>query len=103
MHSNRVRGVAVMLLVSVLLAGLPTRAAPAAPTSAPSNAPHGLAGIQPPTLTATVTFAVDLTTGVELYEQNADIPVPPASTMKIVTALLARQMLTLDDQVTVED
>jgi D-alanyl-D-alanine carboxypeptidase (penicillin-binding protein 5/6) len=103
MHSNRVRGVAVMLLVSVLLAGLPTRAAPATPTPTPSDAPHGLLGIQPPALTATSAFVVDLTTGVELYEQNVDTPVPPASTMKIVTALLARQMLTLDDQVTVED
>jgi D-alanyl-D-alanine carboxypeptidase (penicillin-binding protein 5/6) len=102
----RLRWLTVTLLLGCLLsAALATSAAPGTPTAAvnAADAPHGLAGIQPPALSATAALAVDLTTGVELYEQNADTPAPPASTMKIVTALVARQTLQLDDQITVQD
>lgn len=48
-------------------------------------------------------LVVDLTTGIEIYGSNADAPLPPASTMKIVTALVAASILGLDEQVTVQE
>ena len=58
--------------------------------------------IAAPPLTAPVAFAVDLTTGAELMNLNADTPALPASTMKIVTALVARELLALDTSVQIE-
>lgn len=55
-----------------------------------------------PQISASAAFAVDLTTGIELYAVNADLPLQPASTIKIVTALVAVQLLTLGDQVVIE-
>ena len=52
-----------------------------------------------PGMTAGAAIAVDLTSGVELYGLNADTPLPPASTMKIVTALVAKEILPLDQVV----
>jgi serine-type D-Ala-D-Ala carboxypeptidase (penicillin-binding protein 5/6) len=52
---------------------------------------------------ATAAFAVDLTTGVELFAHNADQPLPPASTMKVVTAIVALRVLSPDDTVVIED
>lgn len=42
-------------------------------------------------------FAVDITRGVLLYEFNAEQPVAPASTLKMVTALTALTVLDPDD------
>jgi serine-type D-Ala-D-Ala carboxypeptidase (penicillin-binding protein 5/6) len=47
-------------------------------------------------------IAVDLSTGLELYAENADVRLPPASTMKIVTALVARQVLSPDQVVVIQ-
>ena len=55
-----------------------------------------------PQLTARAAFAVDLTAGVELYADNADVPLAPASLTKIVTALVAIRTVSLDDVVTVQ-
>lgn len=46
--------------------------------------------------TALAAFAVDLTSGVELLNYNGDQQLPPASTMKIITALVVRSILDLD-------
>jgi serine-type D-Ala-D-Ala carboxypeptidase (penicillin-binding protein 5/6) len=59
--------------------------------------------IQDQPLSAQVAYAVDLSTGAQLYDLNGDLPFAPASTMKIVTALLTRQLLDVDTTVTIED
>jgi D-alanyl-D-alanine carboxypeptidase (penicillin-binding protein 5/6) len=58
--------------------------------------------VVPPELSASAVFVADLTTGVQIYADNADAQLPPASTMKIVTALVAASILGLDEQLTVQ-
>ena len=57
-------------------------------------------------ISAKAAFAVDLTTGEILYSYNADTPLPPASTTKMLTTLLVleaveRGEVSLDDDVLV--
>lgn len=59
--------------------------------------------VAPPELSASAVLVADLTTGVEIYASNADAQLPPASTMKIVTALVASSILGLDEQLTVQE
>lgn len=54
-------------------------------------------------VSATGAIAVDLDEGIELFAKNPDTRYPPASTVKIVTALLAKQILDLDESVVVEE
>lgn len=54
-----------------------------------------------PVLSAQGAFAVDLDSGVSLYEKNADNPLLPASTTKIITGLVALDTFKLDDILTV--
>ena len=54
-----------------------------------------------PTLTARASFAVDITAGVELWAQEADRPLPPASTTKLMTALVVRRWLRPDESITI--
>ena len=56
-----------------------------------------------PLLSAQGVLAVDVESGVVLYEKDADKPLLPASTTKIVTALTALDHYKLDDVITVED
>lgn len=49
-----------------------------------------------PIVSAQAALAIDLTSGVTLYEKNPDSPLLPASTTKIVTALVAREYYPLD-------
>ncbi len=51
----------------------------------------------PPTLTANSVLVVDLNSGITLYEKNPDEPVLPASTTKILTALVALDYYPLDE------
>lgn len=53
-------------------------------------------------ITARVALAVDLTSGEALFDQEAHTQVAPASTMKIVTALVASNILSLDEEVAIE-
>jgi len=48
-----------------------------------------------------VWFAVDLTNGVALYDDGGDTPMAPASTAKLLTALTAQRVLSINEQVTV--
>ncbi len=66
----------------------------------PSN-PTLKAGANFPTLSAQGVLAVDLNSGVTLYEKNPDEKLLPASTTKIVTALVALDSYKLDDILTV--
>lgn len=54
-----------------------------------------------PTLSAQGVLAVDLDSGVPLYEKNSDAPLFPASTTKIITALVALDTYQLDSVLTV--
>lgn len=54
-------------------------------------------------LTAQASFAADVTTGVTLHETGADVPLPPGSTTKIVTAVLAMRLLPLERQIAITE
>jgi len=55
----------------------------------------------PPILSASSIFAYDIGSGLTLFETNAETPILPASTTKIVTALVAMDYYFLDDVLTV--
>jgi serine-type D-Ala-D-Ala carboxypeptidase (penicillin-binding protein 5/6) len=54
-----------------------------------------------PVLSAQGAIAVDLNSGITLYEKNADMELLPASTTKIVTALVSLEAYQLDQVLTV--
>src|SRR5262245_36521338 len=54
-----------------------------------------------PSVTARAAIIVDAASGEVLWERNADWPLPPASTTKVMTAILAIESKRLDDWVTV--
>ena len=54
-----------------------------------------------PTLSAEGVIATDLDSGITLYEKNSDLPLLPASTTKIVTALVSLDTYKLDQVLTV--
>lgn len=56
---------------------------------------------QYPVLTAQGVLAVDLNSGVPLYQKNPDEPLLPASTTKIITALVSLDSYKLDDVLTI--
>lgn len=74
----------VLVLCGVLVAAL----------VAPANAAE-------PSVTARAAIIVDADTGETIWERNADQPLPPASTTKVLTAILAIESGRLDDFVTV--
>jgi D-alanyl-D-alanine carboxypeptidase (penicillin-binding protein 5/6) len=74
-----------VLLVELLLIAAGARHAQAVPL--PSH----------PTVTAKAAILIDNQTGEVLWQRNPDLPLPPASTTKIVTAILALQSGRLDD------
>lgn len=54
-----------------------------------------------PVLSAQGVLAVDLDSGISLYEKNSDSPLLPASTTKIITALVSLDAYPLDQVLTV--
>jgi len=58
-------------------------------------------GHAPSTVTAKAAILLDNDTGEVLWERNPDLPLPPASTTKVVTAMLALQSGRLEDSFTV--
>lgn len=54
-----------------------------------------------PIISAEGVLAVDLDSGIHLYEKNPDAPLLPASTTKIITALVSLDFYKLDDVLTV--
>lgn len=90
-----------MLVGLVLIAGMSpviVSARPAMPTEGPAGAAQTA-----PEMTARVAVAVDLTNGLQLFNREGDVSVAPASTMKIVTALVAREILNLDEEIVVDE
>jgi serine-type D-Ala-D-Ala carboxypeptidase (penicillin-binding protein 5/6) len=55
-----------------------------------------------PRVTARAAIIVDAATGEVLWERNADWQLPPASTTKVMTAILAIESRRLDDSVTID-
>lgn len=56
---------------------------------------------QPPSVSADGAVLIDASTGTVLYGKNADSPYPPASTTKLMTALLTIEKCNMDEIVTV--
>lgn len=57
--------------------------------------------LKPPSVSADGAILMDAQTGKVLYEKNINSPYPPASTTKIMTALLTLENCNLDDEVVV--
>ncbi len=74
----------------------------AAPTETPAATPTATAASPPITLSAAAVYAVDVTNDAELYAQSADTPLAPASTTKIVTAIVVMMHATPDEKVTIQ-
>src|SRR5215210_1744928 len=55
--------------------------------------------MSPPSISADAVFVTDISTGTELFAQNADEPLPPASLTKIVSALVVLERANLEDTV----
>lgn len=56
---------------------------------------------QPPVLSVASAVVVDLDAGQTLYAWQPDVPLPPASTVKVMTALLVLQQANVEDTVVV--
>ena len=96
----------VLLLAAIFLAGCAAprevrRATPAAPpvATAPSSAPVWPANA--PGLHAQSAIMIDARTGEVIFQKNADAPRPPASTQKLLTALLVSRRGGLDGPLTI--
>src|SRR5829696_60859 len=55
--------------------------------------------MSPPPISADAVFVTDISTGTELFAQNAEEPLPPASLTKIVSALVVLERANLEDSV----
>ncbi len=77
---------------------LPAVKLAAVPTATPTESPT----LVPPNLTAKAVYAVDVTDHSVLYAQNADSPLPPASTTKIITAIVVVRHASPGALVTIE-
>lgn len=94
-------GVAVAAgLLSAGVHPLPVRAGAVWPRVLPGSR-AAAPGERPPHISASAAVLIDATTGQILYERRAHEKRPPASTTKIMTAILALEMGRLDDTVTV--
>lgn len=54
-------------------------------------------------ITATSVYAFDASTGAALWDRNADLEIPIASTVKIATALVVVEHAALDEEVAIEE
>src|SRR5215211_3589390 len=55
--------------------------------------------MSPPPISADAVYVTDISTGTELFAQNPDEPLPPASLTKIVSALVVLERANLDETV----
>lgn len=72
------------------------------PLPTPAPYPLNFTGRLPPPLTAEGVLVVDLPSGIILYKKNPNLRLPPASTTKIITALVALEYFNPDQVVTVK-
>ncbi len=65
--------------------------------------PYKLNEIVPPSVTAKSILIKDVKTSKTLYEMNSDQPLAPASTTKLMTALVALDLFNLDDKLQIPE
>ena len=58
--------------------------------------------MSPPPISADAVFVSDISTGTELFAQNAEEPLPPASLTKIVSALVVLERANLEDTIEIQ-
>ena len=87
--------VMVCILLALVYAPASTVANPSMPYAGPP-AVHSA-----PELTASSAVSIDLTSGLQLYNRNGDTRVAPASTMKMVTVLVANRILGPSELITI--
>jgi len=119
MAGHRARVWVVLALVSALLATVPggagssqaraVRGAGIVPGGATDESSVALADLQllrtqpaPPAIGARSALVWDATAGAELFAKNADEAIAPASTAKVLAALVALDLLRLDTRITVD-
>jgi serine-type D-Ala-D-Ala carboxypeptidase (penicillin-binding protein 5/6) len=73
------------------------------PSAPPGSLQAPLLGNTTAGLSARAAFVVDLTNGVLIYSEDADQPLPPASTVKIVTALTVLRVLEPDEVISITE
>jgi D-alanyl-D-alanine carboxypeptidase (penicillin-binding protein 5/6) len=73
------------------------------PIPSPAPYPMNTTGIQPPEVTAHAVDIVDVQSGVSLYTKNDREPLAPASTTKIMTAMVALDHFNPDDIITIRE
>ncbi|MCX6791793.1 MAG: D-alanyl-D-alanine carboxypeptidase [Candidatus Gottesmanbacteria bacterium] len=74
------------------------------PVPTPAPYPVNVTGIYPgPEITATGVVVLDMDSGIFLYKRNETISLSPASTTKLLTALVVLDNYSLDDVVTVRE
>lgn len=76
------------------------------PLAVPAPAPYpvNVTGVYPgPEITATGVVVLDIDSGVYLYKRNENVALSPASTTKLLTALVALDTYSLDDVVTIRE
>ena len=91
--------------IYLMAGGAKERLLPPWPITAPSPAPYPVnsTGVYPGTeVTATGVVVLDIDSGVYLYKRNEHIELSPASTTKLLTALVALDNYHLDDVVTIK-
>jgi D-alanyl-D-alanine carboxypeptidase (penicillin-binding protein 5/6) len=108
--------------VTATPSALPTLAATAPPSTGPTATPLGATPsaapsvaaspqttptpraplLPPPAIGARSAIVWDATAGVELFSKNPDEAIAPASTAKMLTALVALDLLKLDTRITVD-
>lgn len=67
------------------------------------NIPPISKNIPPPIFSARAVFVKDLTSGITLYQKDANLPLPIASTTKIMTAIVASEYFKPNSVLTVRD
>lgn len=68
----------------------------------PAPFPVNITGMYPSDITASGVVVLDIDSGVYLYKRNENIELSPASTTKLLTALVALDTYNLDDVVTIK-
>lgn len=96
---------AIVLFIPVLVglgAPVPTLAQEGTPSAATEPAADDSVIPEPPPVSAAAVFALDASIDAPLYARNPDEHLPPASLVKMMTALLVREHAALDETVVVD-
>ena len=97
------RALALVLVAAISLSLVPMGATWALADEDDSTEEVTYSASEEPTLSCPAAILIDVDTGTVLLEKDADVERAPASTTKVMTALLVLENLSLDDTVTVEE